>query len=58
MKKPRNLLEYALVHELLHLVELTHNERLVRLLDEHSPAWREARADRNELPLAARKWRE
>ena len=58
VKKPRHLLEYVLVHELLHLIEPTHNDRFVRLLDEHYPAWREARAELNELPLAAEKWRE
>ena len=58
VKKPRDLLEYVLVHELLHLIEPTHNDRFVRLLDEHYPAWREARAELNELPLSAEKWRE
>ena len=58
VKKPRDLLEYVLVHELLHLIEPTHNDRFVRLLDEHYPAWQTARAELNELPLAAEKWRE
>jgi predicted metal-dependent hydrolase len=48
----------VLVHELFHQVEPTHNERFVHLLDEHYPAWREARAELNGLPLAAEKWRE
>ena len=58
VRKPRDLLEYVLVYELLHLIEPTHNDRFVRLLDEHYPAWRTARAELNELPLAAEKWRE
>ena len=58
VRKPRDLLEYVLVHELLHLIEPTHNDHFVRLLDEHYPAWRTARAELNELPLAAEKWRE
>ena len=58
VRKPRDLLEYVLVHELLHLIEPTHNDRFVRLLDEHYPAWRTARAELNELPPAAEKWRE
>ena len=58
VRKPRDLLEYVLVHELLHLIEPTHNDRFVRLLDEHYPAWQTARAELNELPLAAEKWRE
>ena len=58
VRKPRDLLEYVLVHELLHLIEPAHNDRFVRLLDEHYPAWQTARAELNELPPAAEKWRE
>jgi predicted metal-dependent hydrolase len=55
-KKPRDLLEYVVLHEMLHLIEPTHSERFVALLGEHYPAWREARAELNELPLAAEAW--
>ena len=58
VRKPRDLLEYVLVHELLHLIEPAHNDRFVRLLDEHYPAWQPARAELNALPPAAEKWRE
>lgn len=58
VKKPRDLLEYVVVHEMLHLIEPTHNERFVALLDHHYPAWREARAELNELPLGAEEWSE
>jgi hypothetical protein len=57
VKKPRDLLEYVVVHEMLHLIEPTHSERFIRLLDYHYPSWREARAELNELPLAAEDWR-
>lgn len=53
VKKPRDLLEYVVIHELLHLIEPTHSERFVRLLDTHYPTWRDARSELNELPLAA-----
>ena len=53
VKKPKELLEYVVVHEMLHLVEPTHNKRFLGLLGEHYPTWREARAELNELPLAA-----
>lgn len=56
VKKPRDLLEYVVVHEMLHLLEPTHSERFVALLDRHYPAWREARAELNALPLAAEEW--
>lgn len=55
-KKPRDLLEYVVVHEMLHLVEPTHNACFVALLQQHYPTWREARAELNDLPLAAESW--
>jgi hypothetical protein len=39
-----------------HLIAPTHSERFVALLSKHCPAWREARAELNELPLAAEDW--
>ncbi len=53
VKKPRDLLEYVIVHELAHLLEPSHSERFVALLDAHYPTWREARAELNALPLAS-----
>jgi predicted metal-dependent hydrolase len=57
VKKPKDLLEYVVVHEMLHLIEPTHSDRFVTLLSSHYPAWREARAELNELPLGAEAWR-
>ena len=57
VKKPKDLIEYVVVHEMLHLVEPTHSDRFISLLTENFPAWREARAELNELPLAAVEWR-
>ena len=56
VKKPKDLVEYVVVHEMLHLVEAKHSERFVELLNQHYPTWREARAELNELPLAAEAW--
>ena len=58
VKKPKDLLEYVVVHEMLHLIEPTHSERFVALLEQHYPTWREARAELNELPLGAEVWKE
>lgn len=58
VKKPKDLLEYVVVHELVHLTEPTHSERFISILEEHYPTWREARAELNELPLAAEVWKE
>jgi predicted metal-dependent hydrolase len=57
VKKPKHLLEYVIVHEMAHLLEPTHSDRFVALLDIHYPTWREARAELNELPLTAEAWR-
>lgn len=56
VKKPKDLLEYVVVHEMLHLIEPTHSERFVALLTKHYPTWREARAELNALPLSAERW--
>ena len=56
--KPKDLLEYVIVHEMVHLLEPTHNQRFLAILTEHYPTWREARAELNELPLAAESWHE
>lgn len=53
VKKPKDLLEYVIVHELAHLLEPTHSDRFVALLDTHYPTWKEARAELNALPLAS-----
>ncbi len=58
VKKPKDLLRYVVVHEMLHLLEPTHNDRFIALMSKHYPAWREARAELNELPLGATAWKE
>ena len=57
VKKPKDLLEYVIVHEMIHLIERTHSKRYMALLDEHYPRWREARAELNDRPLTAEVWR-
>lgn len=58
VKKPKDLLEYVILHEMTHLLEQTHSDRFVAILNEHYPSWREARAELNELPLTAEVWNE
>lgn len=57
VKKPKDLLEYVVVHEMAHLIEPTHSERFQKLLAKHYPNWREARAELNDLPLSSEPWR-
>jgi len=58
VKKPKDLLEYVIVHEMIHLIEPKHSDRFIAILTEHYPSWREARAELNDLPLTAETWRE
>jgi hypothetical protein len=57
VKKPKDLLEYVIVHEMAHILEPKHSERFLKILDEHYPTWREAREELNNLPLAAEVWK-
>lgn len=56
VKKPKDLLEYVVVHEMAHLRYPKHSEEFVALLYKHFPTWPEARAELNELPLGAEAW--
>jgi predicted metal-dependent hydrolase len=55
-KKPRECLEYILVHELAHLVEPTHNARFVAMMDRFLPGWGHRRELLNRLPLRHEDW--
>ncbi len=56
VKKPKDLLDYVVVHEMVHLIEPTHGNRFVETLSKQYPGWREARRDLNELPLGDVQW--
>jgi type I restriction enzyme R subunit len=55
-KKPPQCLEYIVVHELIHLLEPTHNARFTALLDRHLPPWRLRRDELNRLPVRHEEW--
>jgi hypothetical protein len=55
-KKPRECLEYILVHELVHLLERTHNARFVALMDQFLPGWPHRRELLNRLPVRHFDW--
>ena len=38
-RKPPECLEYIVVHEMVHLLEPTHNQRFVALMDQFMPKW-------------------
>jgi hypothetical protein len=55
-KKPKECLEYIVVHELAHLLEPRHNERFVAIMDANMPQWRSRRDDLNRLPVRHEDW--
>ena len=55
-KKPAECLEYVVVHELVHLLEPTHNARFVALMDRFMPKWQFHRQVLNRLPVRQEKW--
>ncbi|MEK8088387.1 SprT family zinc-dependent metalloprotease [Thermithiobacillus plumbiphilus] len=55
-KKPRECLEYIVVHEMVHLLEPTHNTRFVALMEQFMPDWRIRRDRLNQLPVRHEDW--
>ncbi len=55
-RKPKEHLEYVIVHETAHLREPTHNKRFIALIDTPLPDWRHRRGQINQLPLRHEDW--
>lgn len=55
-KKPPECLEYIVVHELVHLLEPTHNARFLALMDRFMPKWQFHRDELNRLPVRRETW--
>lgn len=55
-KKPPECLEYIVVHELVHLLEPTHNARFVSLMGDYMPQWEHVRRSLNRLPVGHADW--
>jgi hypothetical protein len=55
-KKPRECLEYVVVHEMVHILEPTHNARFVALMDQAMPQWRAYKEQLNRLPISHGAW--
>jgi predicted metal-dependent hydrolase len=56
MKGVKRNIEYLIVHELVHLVERTHNDRFLAMMDAHLPDWKAPRTLLNAQPLAHDTW--
>jgi predicted metal-dependent hydrolase len=57
IKKPAECLEYVVVHELVHLLEPSHNKRFQLLMAKYLPKWRFYREELNRLPVRHEKWK-
>jgi predicted metal-dependent hydrolase len=55
-RKPLQCLEYVVVHELIHLLEPTHNSRFKALMEKFMPQWKQYRDQLNRLPVRHEQW--
>lgn len=55
-KKPPTCLEYVVVHEMIHLLERSHNDRFQSLMNQFMPQWRLHREELNRAPLSHVDW--
>lgn len=55
-RKPPECLEYIVVHELMHLLEPTHNQHFIALMDQFLPKWKLHKNRLNRLPLRHENW--
>ncbi|TQL16593.1 hypothetical protein FBY58_0129 [Zymomonas mobilis] len=51
VKKPPECLEYVVVHEMVHLLEASHNRRFYGFMDRFLPDWKERRRRLNRFPI-------
>ncbi len=55
-KKPRECMEYIVVHEMTHLLERHHNERFTAYIDKFLPKWKFYKGVLNKSPLRHENW--
>ena len=56
-KKPLECLEYIITHELVHLLERSHNDRFIAYMNQFMPKWRFYRDELNRLPFRHTDWK-
>jgi len=55
-KKPPQCLEYIVVHEMIHLLEPTHNASFRAMMDRFMPKWQFYLDQLNRLPVSHEDW--
>lgn len=56
IKKPLECIDYLVCHEVAHLIEPSHAQPFIDLMDKHMPRWRVIRAELNQQPLGHENW--
>lgn len=51
VKKPKECIDYIVVHELVHLKERSHNKNFILLMNKYYPNWQLRKRQLNELPI-------
>jgi predicted metal-dependent hydrolase len=55
-KKPFHCIEYIIVHELAHLLERSHNDNFIAIMDNSLPEWKHLKNELNKLPISHSDW--
>ncbi len=55
-KKPVECIEYIIVHEMVHLLERTHNKKFIAYMDKFLPKWKHQREELNRSTLGHVDW--
>jgi predicted metal-dependent hydrolase len=55
-KKPFHCIEYIIVHELVHLLERSHNAKFIGYMDNYLPEWKQLKKELNKLPVSHGEW--
>lgn len=55
-KKPPECLEYIVVHEMVHLLERSHNHRFKSLMELYLPKWKHYKDELNRSPISHENW--
>ena len=55
-KKPIHCIEYIIVHELVHLLEPSHNNNFITYMNHFLPEWKHLKHELNQLPVSHVEW--
>lgn len=55
-KKPVHCIEYIIVHELAHLIERSHNDKFVAIMNTYLPEWKHLKNELNKLLVSHSDW--